>query len=346
MHPALLPLNMGAVRFGVGEVLAESGDLTVNRLSRASTYQRAHGVTIERALLSTGAVTEEVLTSALSQAYGLPGVPREQLLTADPDIVASLAVKHRRSFRAVPFGLTGNRLHVAISDPRNPILESHLMNATGFDVDLHVVPDPVLEDVLDHFEKKTGGAVSPESAPLAAGVKSPGETAFVTTTFERPREKRPPRKEALLEAFGEGGPVEPVPGEESISRLGRALLSEALRYGATELELGADARGGFARTFHVGSPAITRRLSGALLAPLSAWFQRRCRKEGGFVVEIEGPDATTERRRLDLLSADDKGVRVRFTALAGKSTRPALNVACTHAQTEGFVFCPHCGVVL
>ena len=297
---------MAAVRFGVGDVLAESGDLTVNRLGRASTYQRAHGVTIERALLSTGAVTEEVLTSALSQAYGLPGVPREQLLTADPDIVASLAPKHRRSFRAIPFGLTGNRLHVAISDPRNPILESHLVNATGFDVDLHVVPDPVLEDVLDHFEKKTGGAVSPESAPLAAGVKSPGETAFVTTTFEKQPEKKDPPKEALPVVVEAGAPLEPIPGEESISRLGRALLSEALRYGATELELGADTRGGFARTFHVGSPAITRRLSGALLAPLSTWFQRRCRKEGGFVVRSRAP---TRRRNVAVSTCSRRTTR-------------------------------------
>ena len=326
---------MAEVRFGGGEVLAESGDLTVNRLSRASAYQRTHGVTIERALLSTGAVTEDVLTSALSQAYGLPGATRRQLLAADPDLVESLSPKLRRSFRAVPFGLTGNKLHVAISDPRNPILESHLVNATGFEVDLHVVPDPVLEDLLDHFEKKTGGAVSPESAPLAAGEKSPGETAFVTTTFEpgpRPVPEAPPEPAA-------------TPGEESIGRLGRALLSDALRYGATELELGLDARGGFARTFHIGSPAVTRRLSGALLSPLSTWFQRRCRKEGGFIIEV-GSNGETERRRLDLLAADEKGVRVRFTVLAGAAAKPALNVGCPHERSEGFVFCPHCGELL
>lgn len=318
-------------------MLAESGDLTVNRLSRASVYQRAHGVTIERALLSTGAVTEEVLTSALSQAYGLPGVPRQQLLTADPDLVECLPPKLRRSFRAIPFGLTGNRLHVAISDPRNPILESHLVNATGFDVDLHVVPDPVLEDLLDHFEKKTGGAVSPDSAPLAAGEKSAGETAFVTTPFGA-------GPHAVPEAPPE--PEAPAPGEESIGRLGRALLSEALRYGATELELGVDARGGFARTFHVGSPAITRRLSGALLSPLSTWFQRRCRKEGGFIVEVGDPGESPARRRVDLLGADEKGVRVRFTVLAEAVAKPALNVGCPHERSEGFVFCPHCGELL
>jgi hypothetical protein len=328
---------MASVRLGVGDVLAESGDLTVRRLSRASTYQRAHGVTIERALLSTGAVTEEVLTSALSQAYGLPGVPRKHLLAADRDIVACLAPKHRRSFRAVPFLLTGTRLHVAISDPRNPILESHLVNATGFDVNLHVVPDPVLEDVLDHFEKKTGGAVSPESAPLAAGENSPGETAFVTTTFP---------KQEMPEAVEEPEPGAPGPGEESIGRLGTALLSEALRYGATELELAFDSRGGFARTFHIGSPAITRRLSGALLAPLSTWFQHRCRREGGFVAEVSGPGEATERRRVDLLAADERGVRVRFTVLADKGSKPALNVACTHERPEGAVFCPQCGELL
>ena len=43
---------------GLGEILAESGDLTLRRLKRASDWRRAHGGTIDRALLATGAVGE------------------------------------------------------------------------------------------------------------------------------------------------------------------------------------------------------------------------------------------------------------------------------------------------
>ena len=53
-----------AVPLGVGDVLAEAGDLTARRLSRASTWQKTYGGTIERALLSTGAVPVGELISA------------------------------------------------------------------------------------------------------------------------------------------------------------------------------------------------------------------------------------------------------------------------------------------
>ncbi|MGA7990387.1 MAG: hypothetical protein WCC53_03040, partial [Thermoanaerobaculia bacterium] len=120
------------VNLGVGDLLAESGDLTVRRLGRASTWQKTHGGTIERALLSTGAVSEQVLTSALAQAYGLPGVPRASLLSADPETVNCLSAKERRRFRAFPFSVSGKVLQVAISDPQNVVLQNNLAIATGF----------------------------------------------------------------------------------------------------------------------------------------------------------------------------------------------------------------------
>ncbi len=301
------------VPLGVGHVLAEAGDLTVSRLSRASTWQKTYGGTIERALLSTGAVTEEVLTAALSQAYGLPGVSRATLASSDPDIVDCLPAKERRRFRALPFALSGKRLMVATCDPRNLVLLRNLAAATGFEVDLHVTPDPVLEDLIESFEGRAAGT---------APVYPPGPAS---------------------------GPAAPtaVP-DDSIDRLGRALLAEALRFGATEFELGTNTNGAFLRTFDADHPAITRRLSDAFLGPLAAWFQECCRRAEGFVIEANGPDGPVWRR-VELLAADTHGVRVRLhpfeeTASAGPSQ--TVDVSCRHENAEGFVFCPHCGDVL
>ena len=57
---------------GLGEILAESGDLTFRRLRRASEWRRVHGGTIDRALLETGAVGA-LLAEAL--AHGGAGRP-------------------------------------------------------------------------------------------------------------------------------------------------------------------------------------------------------------------------------------------------------------------------------
>ena len=307
-----------AVPLGVGDVLAEAGDLTVRRLSRASTWQKTHGGTIERALLSTGAVTEEVLTAALSQAYGLPGVSRATLASSDPDIVDCLPAKERRRFRALPFALSGKRLRVATSDPRNLVLLKNLAAATGFEVDLHVTPDPVLEDLIEVFEVR--------AAP-SSGVASVSH---------------PPSGPASGPA-----PASAVP-DDSIDRLGRALLAEALRFGATEFELGTNAQGAFLRTFDADHPAITRRLSAAFVSPLAGWFQDCCRRAGGFIIEASGPEGPV-RRRIEILAADTNGVRIRlhpFEENANAGLPQLGDVSCPHENTEGFVFCPHCGDVL
>jgi hypothetical protein len=304
-----------AVPLGVGDVLAGAGDLTVRRLSRASTWQKTYGGTIERALLSTGAVTEEVLIAALSQAYGLPGVSRATLAASDPDIVECLPAKERRRLRALPFALSGKRLRIATSDPRNLVLLRNLADATGFEVELHVTPDPVLEDLIESFEGQAAGTARSPAPP--------------------PRLSSPP------------GPAVIAPPDDSIGRLGRALLAEALRFGATELELGANTKGAFLRTFDAEHPAVTRRLSTALLGPLTAWFQECCRRPEGFVVEAKGP-AGKVGRRLELLAVDTHGVRVRLHPVEGNGNgeRPKEDVSCAHENTQGFVFCPHCGEVL
>jgi len=308
-----------AFNLGVGDVLAESGDLTVRRLSRASTWQKTHGGTIERALLSTGAVSEETLTSALAQAYGLPGVSRATLLSADPDIVECLPARERRRFRAFPFSLCGKILNVAISDPQNIVLQKNVAIATGFSVELFVAPDPVLEDAIERSESQPPGRAL---APAAS-------------------DRRPPAPQAES--------ARTVPDEDWIDRLGRALLAEALRFDATELELGGDANGPFLRTFDADHPAVTRRLSPALLGPLVAWFAGRCRRAEGFVAEAALPGAAPMRRRVDLIAGDPRSVRVRLVPVSDAAELPPparLDVSCEHERSEGFVFCPRCGVVL
>jgi hypothetical protein len=310
-----------AVNLGVGDLLAEAGDLTVRRLSRASTWQKTHGGTIERALLSTGAVSEETLTAALAQAYALPGVSRAVLLAADPDVVDCLPARERRRFRAFPFSVSGKVLNVAISDPQNIVLQKNLALATGFAVEIFVAPDPVLEDLIETFEARAGGKGAAPAGPAAAAAPSPAPPA----------------------------PGTEAPDGNAIDGLGRALVAEALRSGATEMEIGSDTHGAFLRTFDAEHPAVTRRLSAALLVPLAVWFRTRCARAEGFVAETAPAEGEPVRRRVELLADDARGVRLRLVALEANSETPAparVDVSCPHERAAGFVFCPRCGVVL
>lgn len=267
---------------GVGDALVESGDLTVRRFGRASNWRRQHGGTIERALLATGAVSEEVLSSALSRTYDLPAATRDELAGADTDLVAALPAKERRRLRALPFRHEGKLLDVAVSDPRNVLLAQVLGEATGFKVKLYVTPEPVLEDLLDWFEK---GAPPPPPPRLGPAAEAPAPATAGT---------------------------EPVVSPDAVDKLGRAVVTEALRFSASEMTLGVDTRGGFVRTFHSDQPALTQRLSAALPGPLIRWFESRCRREGGFMVELLAPGEPPQRRRIELLASSLEEARLRF----------------------------------
>ncbi|MGE5346317.1 MAG: hypothetical protein ACM3JH_10205 [Acidithiobacillales bacterium] len=271
---------MKSKHLGVGDALVEAGELTVRRFGRASTWRREHGGTIERALLTTGAVPEEVFASALSRTYGLPAAVREELVAADPDVVAALGAAERRRLRALPFRHEGKVLHVAVSDPRNVVLAKVLGEETGFNVNLFVTPDPVLEDLLEWFEK---GAPPPP----------------------------PPRIGPAPGTLAAAGPEPPAP-PDSVDRLGRGLVAEALRFSATEVTVGADSRGAYVRTFYGDRPALTRRLSGALLGPLVQWFERLCRRPGGFIVEFVIAGEPSQRRRVELLASSPQEARLRL----------------------------------
>jgi hypothetical protein len=309
---------MTSKHLGVGDALVEAGELTVRRLGRASTWRREHGGTIERALLTTGAVSEEVLASALSRTYDLPAVTREELAGADPDVVSALAAKERRRLRALPFRHEGKILHIAVSDPRNVVLAKLLGEATGFSVRLFVTPDPVLEDLLDWFEK---GATPPPPPRLGPA----------------------PAKAAAADARA-GLPMSP----DSVDKLGRALVAEALRFSATELTLGTDSRGAYVRTFDADHPALTRRLSGALLGPLIQWFESRCRREGGFVVEFAVTGQPSQRRRVDLLASSPEEARLRLVPVetAPPKEERLTRSDCPHPARPGDRFCPRCGAAL
>lgn len=237
----------------LGEVLAEDGDLTIRRLRRASDWQKKNGGSIEAALLATGALTEEVLTDALSRATGLPGVSRKQLLEAEAAVVDSLPADARRRLHAMPFDWCGVRLKVAVSDPTNTVLETGLVAATGYDVELYVAPDPVLEACLAVWEAKTSGVPvpPPEAAPAAAEAPDP------------------------------------------VARLGRALLVEAVNHEALALELAGDAISAYAKTLHFKVPPMTRRFDPRLLPPLLDWFFARAGLEGSFEILGRDGEAVT-----------------------------------------------------
>jgi hypothetical protein len=305
---------------GLGEILAESGDLTLRRLRRASDWRRAHGGTIERALLATGAVSEETLLEALERLTGLPSVSRERLASASRDAVGTLPPETRRRLRALPFDRRGDILHVAVVDPGNPVLETGLVACTGCDVRLHVTAEPILDDALTSWAESARAA---EAVPPAGSAAGP-----------------PPSPPEAREPLG------PAAGPEPFARLARALLVDALDEGAQAVEIGPEGRGTILRTFSGGLALSSRPLPQAVLAPLLAWILARSRpagpfEEGGFVIERSG-----RRVRVEVTTDASGTAWLVLEPLATARGGAGETEICLHEGADGDVFCPACGTAL
>ncbi|HPA51386.1 MAG TPA: hypothetical protein PLP50_07265 [Thermoanaerobaculia bacterium] len=313
---------------GLGEILAESGDLTFRRLRRASEWRRVHGGTIDRALLETGAVREETLLDALCRLTGLPSVSRERLAAASREAVEALPADTRRRLRALPFDRRGDVLHVAVVDPGNPVLETGLVASTGCDVRLYVTAEPILEDLLARWEEP--GPAAPEESDLA---RPAAEQVVAPAAGDRPRAAtaEPSTKTARsaeTDPFG---------------RLARALLVDALDEGAEAVEIGAEGRGAVVRSYAGGAVLSSRPIPAPVLDPLFAWLVERSRPagpfdEGGLLLE-----RAHRRVRVQVSSTGDGTAWLVLKAEATPPPAPAGNEICLHEAADGDVFCPACG---
>ena len=306
---------------GLGEILAESGDLTLRRLRKASDWRRVHGGTIDRALLATGAVSEETLLDALERVTGLPSVSRERLAAASREAVESLPADARRRLRAFPFDRRGNVLSVAVVDPGNPVLETGLVASTGCVIHLHVTADPILEDVLRTWESakpRVAGSSAPRGSPAGPEVPSAPVPCPARNLHDPAIELDP------------------------FARLARALLVDAIDEGAQAVEIGPEGKGALLRTYSGGVAQTSRPLPLPVLEPLFAWFLARTRPsgpfdEGGLVLERSGRRVRVEA------TVDATGTA--WLVLEPAPRSPVLeNEICLHDDAvEGDVFCPSCG---
>jgi len=322
---------------GLGEILAESGDLTFRRLRRASEWRRVHGGTIDRALLETGAVREETLLDALCRLTGLPSVSRERLAAASREAVEALPADARRRLRALPFDRRGDVLHVAVVDPGNPVLETGLVASTGCDVRLYVTAEPILEDLLARWEEPgRAEAAGPDRTRRPAG------QGVAPAAGEAPRAvPAPPAPETETETeTARSADTDPF------GRLARALLVDALDEGAEAVEIGAEGRGAVVRSYAGGAVLSYRPIPAPVLGPLFAWLVERSRPagpldEGGLLLE-----RAHRRIRVQVSSTGDGTAWLVLKAEAAPPPAPAENEVCLHEAADGDVFCPACGAPL
>lgn len=315
--------------------------VSAQRMARARTDAAWMESSVEGALVERGALSEEALTRALSDAFGLPAwdgrlsEPLVELFTVD---------RCRYSF-FVPIARRHDRVLIATSDPMNASARMTVQMFGALDVDVMVAADSVIARTLDTLspypsasdledlakEERAGGAMHRLANVLLTAATRTGVTGVRIELGPEPR--------LFLEVDGVWCAV---PWAAQVSR--RMLGGAAARIlsMAAISELPAPARGQFrivvTRAHHGGrcvafEVAHTRTTSGLVVVARRRrtilWFTEDA--ERALLTDDEQVRAALDRGAIDEARLHVAGMRERAIALDGEDGAAMLVVLDTDA---------------
>jgi type IV pilus assembly protein PilB len=126
-----------ATRKPLGQLLLEKGSIKPEQLERALEEQRRsnHQKLLGEILVELRSCTEDQVTEALAQGYGVP-YARISPRIADPRAVALLPREFLEKHQVLPLFLVEAMLTVAVSEPANVFLLEEIERISGYNVQL------------------------------------------------------------------------------------------------------------------------------------------------------------------------------------------------------------------
>src|SRR3954469_19789679 len=119
----------------LGQLLIDKGLIKPEQLDRALEEQKRsnHQKLLGEVLVELRICTEDQITEALAQAYGVP-YARVSPKIADPKVIASLPKEFLEKHQVLPLFLVEKVLTVAVPEPANVFLLEEIERLSGFQV--------------------------------------------------------------------------------------------------------------------------------------------------------------------------------------------------------------------
>ncbi|NTV42938.1 MAG: type IV-A pilus assembly ATPase PilB [Syntrophobacteraceae bacterium] len=134
----------------IGELLIQEGIIDEEQLNRALEEQRQSGERVGAVLIKLGFITEDRLVDFIAKQFHVPAVNITKL-TIPKDVVTLIPLDISQKYQAIPFGLMGNTLNVAIADPGNLFVIDDLRFLTRKNIQVHVCSDTSIKKVISQF---------------------------------------------------------------------------------------------------------------------------------------------------------------------------------------------------
>jgi type IV pilus assembly protein PilB len=177
----------------------------------------------ERVLVQDGTLTEEHLSRAVAERFGLDHVDLE-LYRVDPDAAKLVTPAAVRRYQAVPVSFAGDRtLLVAMVDPANVLAIDDIAVMTGYEVRPAVASLADVERLLERLEDPEfgHGAIAPDEEDDGAANAAPAPAQPAAPLYDL-RENAPIN-------FGASGE------DASVIQLVHRVIKEAVERGASDI---------------------------------------------------------------------------------------------------------------
>jgi type IV pilus assembly protein PilB len=227
------PLHRGHSRGFITDVLVELGFAPNELVQAAIEAARSAGRTPESLLLEQGTISEEQLSRATAERYGLDHVDLA-LYNVDVAAAALFPVTMARRYTAVPVGYTDQHtLLVAAADPANVLAVDDIQIATGLDCHIAVAARSDVESLLSRLGTLQNAAAEAIIEEQDEGEEAEGEKLAAVSDMQASAEDAPVIKlvySILAQAVGEGASdvhLEPEEGELRIRFRVDGVLKEA-----------------------------------------------------------------------------------------------------------------------
>ncbi|MHC1724671.1 MAG: type IV-A pilus assembly ATPase PilB [Syntrophobacteraceae bacterium] len=138
----------------IGELLVQEGLISAEQLSTALEEQEKSGDRIGAALIKLGLIGSDTLLEFIAKQFQVPQINISKV-SIPKDVITLIPLDIMLKYQAVPFGLMGNTLHVAMSDPGNLFVIDDMRFLTRKNIQVHVASDNIIKKVIsDHHAEE------------------------------------------------------------------------------------------------------------------------------------------------------------------------------------------------
>jgi MSHA biogenesis protein MshE len=141
----------------LGDMLVREKRLTEEQLQQALARQKQTGRRLGAVLQDLGFVTDDVIARLLSSQLNLPFF-EPHLEKVDLKAARRLTELQVRKLRALPVGLVGDRVRVAVVDPTDWQSIDGLPRLLGATIEIEIIPETGLHALIDRIYSSSGSA--------------------------------------------------------------------------------------------------------------------------------------------------------------------------------------------